>query len=77
MIVTANGERIECDKAIKGENFIELYMDGAKIASFQGISDFSGYSIEGGEWEIPLPSQQERLEALELAMLEMVLGGAE
>ena len=77
MIVTVNGERIECDKAIKGENFIELYMGGAKIASFEGISDFSGYSIEGGEWETPLPSQQERLEALEMAMLEMVLGGAE
>ena len=70
MIVVVNDVQIECDKAIKGENFIELYMDGAKIASFEGISDFSGYSIEGGEWEIPLPSQEERLKALEMAMLE-------
>ena len=43
-----------CAKAVKGEDYVRLYdEDGTITESFSGISDFSGFSIEGGEWSAP------------------------
>jgi hypothetical protein len=75
MFVTAYGTRYDCARAVKGSDYIRLYdAAGTLIASFDGIADFSGYTIEGGTWEAPLPTEKERLDALEAAMLEMILG---
>jgi len=46
MIIIANGKAISCSKAVKGANYIKLYdSSGNVIATFSGISDFSGYSL--------------------------------
>lgn len=51
MFVIANGERLECVRAERGGMHIALFDEqGASVARFDGISDFSGYEIEGGEW---------------------------
>ena len=52
--VTYLGESYECTTAIKGSNYIHLLdSSGCMIASFDGISDFRGFSISGGTWCVP------------------------
>ena len=76
MKVIANETEHQCARAIKGTDYIRLYdVAGMLIASFDGILNFSGYTIEDGIWETPQPSRDERLDALEAAMLEMIMGG--
>lgn len=54
MTVYAHEEPFECAKAVKGEDFIRLYDEGGNtIAAFEGVSDFSAYTIDDGEWEAP------------------------
>lgn len=63
---TPTNEQIECVVAVKGSDYIRLYADEAmvqEIASFGGISDFSGYSLEGGEWIYDPPTAEEKLRA--------------
>ena len=70
--VIANDKVIPCAKAVKGADFLWLYDEiGTLIASFNGVSDFSGYSIEG-DWDAPVPTVQERIDALEVATLELI-----
>ena len=63
MKVIVYGESYECTKAEKGTNYIQLYNGEEKGVLFAGISDFSGYSIEGGEWSAPTPTEGEVLRA--------------
>ncbi len=52
--VTYLGESYECTTAIKGSNYIHLLdSSGCMIASFDGITDFRGFSISGGSWCVP------------------------
>lgn len=45
---------IECAKALKGDDYVHLLdADGNMIAAFDGVSDFSGFSITGGSWASP------------------------
>lgn len=64
MTVIANGEIFDCTKAVKGEDYIELFDGGECTAKFGGISDFTGYSIEGGSWHEPQATTQQQLDAL-------------
>ena len=52
--VTVYGETYECVTAYKGSDYIRLVdAIGMVTASFTGISDFSGFSISGGNWSTP------------------------
>lgn len=52
--VTYLGESYECSVALKGANYIHLLdANGGMIASFDGITDFSGFAISGGSWTVP------------------------
>lgn len=52
--VTYLGESYECSVAFKGANYIHLIAaDGNMVASFDGITNFSGFSISGGSWTTP------------------------
>lgn len=56
MQVIHSGVTYECNVAIKCENdkYIKLYdANGAEIASFHNISDFSEYEISGGSFTAP------------------------
>lgn len=50
MQVTFNGTTYDCTEAVKGSDFILLYDDETMIASFFQITDFSLFSISGGDW---------------------------
>lgn len=52
--VTYCGTTYACTTAIKGDTYIRLLDENdALIADFEGISDFSAFSISGGSWESP------------------------
>ena len=51
--VTVYGEAIPCSKAVKGPDYIRLYDGENPIILFSGIRDFSGFTIEGGDWSAP------------------------
>lgn len=51
MIVKVINEEFECDKAIKGSDFIKLYKDGKCVAQFIGISNFNIYEVIDGEFD--------------------------
>ena len=54
--VTYLGESYECSVALKGANYIHLLdVNGRMIAAFDGVSNFSGFSISGGNWTVPAP----------------------
>lgn len=66
-----HGVEYECAKAIKGDDFVELYdASGGKIASFNGISDFSGYALDGGDWTEPQPTTEQRVSDLEEQLVQ-------
>lgn len=48
-----------CSTAIKGENFVHLLDgDGTMIVAFDGVTDFSHFSITGGSWVTPTPAHE-------------------
>lgn len=52
--VTYLGESYECSVALKGANYIHLLdAKGYLTAAFDGVSDFSGFTISGGNWTTP------------------------
>lgn len=52
--VTYLGESYECSVAFRGANYIHLLdANGGMIASFDGITNFSGFTISGGSWTAP------------------------
>lgn len=53
-VVTCNGKSFTCNKAIKGTDYVHLIdASGVMIAAFDGVSDFSVFSISGGSWTSP------------------------
>lgn len=49
--INYNGETYSCSRAVKGSDFVRLYNDkGICTVAFEGISDFDGYEISGGDW---------------------------
>ena len=78
MKVIAFGEEFLCARAVKGKDYVELYGgDGTCLASFSGVSDFSGYRIEGGAWSDPVPAEADDINGmlvdheLRLSLLEI------
>ena len=66
MILKCLNEEIECVVAVKGSDYIRLYADDAmtqEIASFGGVSDFTGFKLIGGEWTVPPATAEEQLRA--------------
>lgn len=44
----------ECTTAIKGADYIHLLdSEGVMVAAFDGVTDFSIFSIENGTWQSP------------------------
>lgn len=73
--VTIYDEEYVCSKAVKGENYIRLYDENdVCIFSCEGIMSFDGYSISGGDWSEPEPTEDEMLRA-DLDYCLMILEG--
>lgn len=62
MQVNIYGTTHACAKAVKGKDYVFLYdANGNEIMACQGISSFDGYEIEGGEWNTPSPTLEDKL----------------
>lgn len=71
MQVIVNGTAYTCDKAIKGADYIRLVRNGCEAELFAGISDFSGYVMDGGTWEEPEPTTNDQIDANAAAIAEL------
>lgn len=75
MQVIVCGEKYQCSRAVKGANYARLYDERGNVSiEFIGVSNFDGYFIDGGEWEIPEITEQERTDA-RIAAIEAVVKG--
>lgn len=55
-IVTHLGQEYSCSIALKGVDYIHLLNElGQMTVAFDGVSDFSGFSITDGSWTLPTP----------------------
>ena len=55
-LVTHLGQEYSCSVALKGADYVHLLNDkGQMLVAFDGISDFSGFSITNGGWVTPTP----------------------
>lgn len=71
-----NGERLEAEKIIKKTDAIIGYIGDTEVFSFKGISDWSIFAIEGGDFDPDLEAEREqRITDLEAAVAA-ILGGA-
>lgn len=70
-----NSERLEAEKIIKKSNAIIGYIGETEVFSFKGISDWSLFTIEGGDFD-PNPEREweQRIADLEAA-IAAILGG--
>ena len=64
MVMTVYGQEILCARAEKGTDFVRAYDEnGACVFEATKVQSFDGYSIEGGEWSEPEPTQLDHIEA--------------
>lgn len=68
-------EIIECDRAVKGNDYIYLYDKNCNCPSwsFGGINDFSSYELIEGQWTYPEPTKEELLQA-QIDYISMMTG---
>ena len=66
---------IECEKAVKGKDYINIYIGQVDYpsCSYSGISDFSTYEIIEGEWSYPELTKEELLQA-QIDYISMMTG---
>ena len=56
--ITYLGKSYDCATALKGSDYIHLLdSDGTMIAAFDGITNFSGFTIKNGSWTTPTPEE--------------------
>jgi hypothetical protein len=67
MIVHFFDESYECEKAVKGSDFIRLFDSNNNcIVSFEGVNDLNAFTIENGELSEAEPTAEERIAELEM-----------
>jgi len=75
-LIFNNAERLEAEKIIKKADSIIGYIGTNEVFAFRGISDWTLFAIEGGDFD-PDPEQEkeQRIADLEAAIVA-ILGGA-
>lgn len=53
MVVTFQNMAFVCSRAVKGDKYVRLYNEyNVQVAGFEEVSDFTPFSIQGGDWEL-------------------------
>ena len=55
MIVTFSGQDFSCIKAVKAGDNAFLYLEDGGTVELRGVSDWSVFSLDGGDWSLPEP----------------------
>lgn len=76
MVMTVYGQNIPCARVEKGTDFVRAY-DESGVCVFEAsrVTDFSGYTLDGGTWNTAEPSAEERIEELEALVAQLLFGG--
>ena len=81
--LTAFGDTLEAEKIVKTETSILGYVQGKEVFSFQGIRDFTKFTLsDGEEWDEAelqvteqLDERQTETEGAVLGLMNLMLGG--
>lgn len=58
MYVTYCGKDFPCSQAERGSDYIALYnATGGVIGRFSGVTNMDGFTLQGGDWSNPAPTQ--------------------
>lgn len=68
-------ERIDCDRAVRGEDYIKWYCDGKLVGTMGNIGNMEEIQLVGGEWETDIDPVTQRLADIEDAIAELAFGG--
>lgn len=63
MTVKFLNETYSCTKAVKTDTSATLYLEDGGTVRFDGVNDWSVFTLEGGEWSQPEVTAQEQLRA--------------
>ena len=75
-LIFNNAERLEAEKIIKKADSIIGYIGTNEVFVFRGISDWTLFAIEGGDFD-PDPEQEKEQRIADLeAAIAAILGGA-
>lgn len=75
MRLVAGSTVLECEKVVKGPDYIKVYdSENSVIARFSGISNFDGYSVEGGEFSAPDLTEIDQIQLALAELAEMITG---
>lgn len=76
MILKYSNMEFECDRAVKGADWIQCYTESRPTTRFSEIVDFSLFTLEGGVFEDVAPiTVEQRIEDIESALAELAYGG--
>lgn len=76
-LIFNNTERMEAEKIVKKGDSIIGYIGDNEVFSFRGISDWSLFAIEGGDFDPdPDVEKEQRLADIEMAIAAILGGGA-
>lgn len=80
MKVTCFGQTYDCAKAVRRDDSATLYLTDGGTVQFSGVTEsaWECFTLEDGSWvtEPTIPSDTARIDALESAMLAMMMGGS-
>lgn len=75
-LIFNNAERLEAEKIIKKADSIIGYIGTNEVFAFRGISDWTLFAIEGGDFD-PDPEQEKEQRIADLeAAIAAILGGS-
>lgn len=65
MTVTYANQTYGCTKAVRNGDQATLYLTDGGTVEFVGVSDtgWDSFQLDGGDWEVPEPTEIERLRA--------------
>lgn len=53
MTVTFTGIEYECDAALRGDDYVELFVGNEVTVTFFDVVDFDEFELSGGDWTYP------------------------
>lgn len=63
MKVTFMSETYDCARAVRSGDKATLYTIEDGAIEFGGVSDWSVFTLEGGDWSAPEPTREDKIEA--------------
>lgn len=63
MTISFAGQSYDCARAVKDGSSATLYLTDGGAVEVSGVSDWTAFQLEGGEWSLPDITPEEQLRA--------------